>query len=424
MTAFPSDRHVPQLLRALTLTGFIVFLPTATPALAAPLTFAQAIERAAAFAPSLKARETRTRAAQTAADAADALPDPKLDLSLQNLPVTRSEAFSLGADFMTMKTIGIEQDFPNLAKRHARLARAEANIEVANADMAVEARDVRTATALAWIDLYFAERRLAILNDLDRSIDALAQTASARLAAGAARPAQALEPRQLKVGVADRRSDLEAEITKAKAALSRWTGDPDPQADGPPPDWTIDPNRLMAAIDALPRLQALEAATAQADADVRLARADKHPDWSVNLSYGKREPNFSDMVSIGLSIDLPLFAKHRQDPLIAARLDDAQAARLERQAAERELRAQLQADLAAYRSKHDQWQRATGTLVPLARESATLDRASYAAGRIDLGTALDASVDVARAEIDALDREAAVVRDGIRINLTYGKDSQ
>ena len=144
----------------------------------------------------------------------------------------------------------------------------------------------------------------------------------------------------------------------------------------------------------------------------------------MNLAYGKREPNFSDMVSIGVSIDLPLFAKHRQDPLIAARLDDAQAARLERQAAERELRAQLQADLAAYRSKHDQWQRATGTLVPLARESATLDRASYAAGRIDLGTALDASVDVARAEIDALDREAAVVRDGIRINLTYGKDSQ
>jgi outer membrane protein TolC len=166
----------------------------------------------------------------------------------------------------------------------------------------------------------------------------------------------------------------------------------------------------------------LDAAAAQADADVRLARADKHPDWSVSLSYGKREPNFSDMVSIGISIDLPLFAKHRQDPLIAAKLDDAQAARLERQAAEREVRARLEADLAAHRAHHERWMRATQTLVPLAQKQADLDRASYAAGRIDLGTALDATVALANARIDALDREAMAVRDGIRIDLTYGKD--
>jgi cobalt-zinc-cadmium efflux system outer membrane protein len=417
MTILPSCRPRP-IGCALALVG----LTSAIPVAAAPLTFAQAIERATAFAPSLKARETRTRAAQTAADAADALPDPKLDVSLQNLPVTRSEAFSLGDDFMTMKTIGIRQDFPNLAKRHARQARAEADIAATEADQAVEARDVRVAAALAWVDLHYAERRLAILDLLDKSIDAIAGTVAARIASGSARPSQGLKPRQLKAELADRRSDVTAEMAKATAELTRWTGDRDPQAEGPPPDWTIDPDKLIAAIGALPRLQALDAAAAQADADVRLARADKHPDWSVSLSYGKREPNFSDMVSIGISIDLPLFAKHRQDPLIAAKLDDAQAARLERQAAEREVRARLEADLAAHRAHHERWMRATQTLVPLAQKQADLDRASYAAGRIDLGTALDATVALANARIDALDREAMAVRDGIRIDLTYGKD--
>src|SRR3546814_10748277 len=91
-------------------------------------------------APSLKARQTQVRAARSAADAADALPDPTLDLSLQNVPVSGTDALSLGADFMTMETIGISQDFPNPAKRHARLGRAEADIAAGAAKVAVEAR--------------------------------------------------------------------------------------------------------------------------------------------------------------------------------------------------------------------------------------------------------------------------------------------
>ena len=62
--------------------------------------------------------------------------------------------------------------------------------------------------------------------------------------------------------------------------------------------------------------------------------------------------------------------------------------------------------------------------MPLAVKRAKLDQASYAAGRIDLGTALGMTVAVAEAEIDELDREAMVVRDGIRINLTYGNTPQ
>jgi cobalt-zinc-cadmium efflux system outer membrane protein len=415
-------RLSPRRRYALALLGMSCALLASAPADASPLTFAQALERARIFAPSIKARAVRTRAARTAADAADALPDPTLDLSLQNVPISGPDALSLGSDFMTMKTIGVRQDFPNLAKRHARLGRAEADIVAAEAGAAAEMRDVRVAAALAWVDLYYAERRLDTLDLLAARIDDLADTVAARITSGSARPSQGLEPKQLAAELADRRTDIEAEVTQAQAELTRWTGDPDPQATGAPPDWSINPDRLLAAIDALPRLQALDAATGQAEADVRLARAEKRPDWSVSAGYSKRGPNYADMVSVGVSIDLPLFAKHRQDPLIAARMDEAQAARLEREAAERQLRAQLRADLAEHRAHHERWRRATQTLVPLAEKQAELDEASYAAGRIELGTALDATVALANARIDALDREAMAVRDGIRIKLTYAKD--
>lgn len=416
------SRRAPRRRLALA-AGFSCVMLASVPAIASPLTFTATLERAHAFAPSVEARALRTRAARTAADAADALPDPQLDFSLQNVPVTGPEAFSLGRDFMTMKTIGIRQEIPNLAKRHARLGRAEADIAAAEASEAVSVREVQVAAALAWIDLFYAERRLAVLDLLDKSIGDLAGTVEARITSGSARPSEGLAPRRLKTELADQRSMVEAEIAKAKAELTRWTGDPDPQVIGPVPDWTLDPDRLRAAINALPRLQQLDAATAQAEADVRLARAEKRPDWSVGVSYGKREPNYSDMVSLNVSIDLPLFAKHRQDPLIAARMEEAQAARLERQAAERQVRAELEADLAEHRAHHESYLRATQTLVPLARKTAALDRASYAAGRIDLGTAIQATLALAQAQIDAVDREATAVRDGVRIKLTYAEVS-
>lgn len=402
----------------------LVGVASSAAASAAPLTFAQALERARTEAPTIEARALRVRAARSAAGAAGALPDPTLDLSLQNVPVTGPDALALNRDFMTMRSVGVSQQFPNPAKRRAERSRAAADIAAAEAGAAVEARDVRVAAALAWVDLHFAERRLAVLKSLDESIDDIGDTVIARLAAGSARPSQGLEPRQLKASVADRRSDLQAEAAKAKAELSRWTGDPDPGATGSPPDWSIDSDRLVAAINALPKLQALDAATEQAEADVRLARAQKRPDWSVSVSYGRREPRFDDMVSVGISVGLPLFSKRRQDPLIAARAQEAQSTRLERMAAEREARARLQADLGAHRAFRERFARAKETLIPLAKQRAELDRTSYAAGRIDLGTALATTFALAEAEIDALDREAVLVRDGVRINLTYGKDSQ
>ena len=71
---------------------------------------------------------------------------------------------------------------------------------------------------------------------------------------------------------------------------------------------------------------------------------------------------------------------------------------------------------------HERFDRAQTTLLPLARERAELDRASYAAGRIDLGTALQSAIALAEAEIDLLDRQADVARDGVRIMLTYQGD--
>ena len=387
---------------------------------AEPLTFNAALERAAADAPSLRARTASVSAAQSAAIAADRLPDPTLDLGIQDFPVTGPDAGTFNRDNFTMLKIGISQQFVNPAKRRARAARASADIGVAEAGALVEERSVRLQTALAWIDLYYAERRRAQLTLLDASLRDLQSTVSARLASGSARPSQALEPDQLRAQVNDRRTELTADAAKARARLARFTGDPKPEVAGAPPTLMVDRSTLLAGVATLPSLRAADALTVAADADTELARADKRPDWKVSASYGRRESNYGDLVSVGVSIDLPFFSRRRQDPKIAAAAREAERYRYERTAAEREVLAGLDGDLADHLMHHQRLENARNTLVPLTKRRAELDMASYAAGRLDLGSALLSSLALAEAEIDALAREADVARDTVRINFTYG----
>lgn len=401
------------------------FLLSATAALfvtsaagADPMSFDLALKRAS-DAPSVRGRETSVAAAQSSAIAADQLPDPKLDFGIKDFPVTGPDAGRFNRDNFTMTTIGVSQQFTNPAKRHARAAMAAAGIDAAKADHLIEARSVQLETALAWTDLYYAQKRLALLQTLDASLDDLQKTVSARLTSGSARPSQALEPAQLRAQVNDKRAGLVSEVARAKAKLSRFTGDVNPQTTGDPPALSLDDERLRSSLRALPALRARDAATRSAEALTQSARADKNPDLTISASYGRREPRYGDLVSLGLSIDLPLFAKRRQDPKIAAAASEAERTRFDRLSAEREWSAALEADLAEHTMHHQRLENARTTLVPLARQRAALDRDSYAAGKTDLGTALLATLSVAEAEVDLLDRDAEVTRDTVRITITY-----
>ncbi|OYW89100.1 MAG: transporter [Sphingobium sp. 32-64-5] len=407
-------------MRLLFLAPLLAAIPSA--ALADPLTFDEALARAAGEAPSLQARALAVDARRSAATAAGQLPDPRLGVALDNFPVSGPSAFTYAGESMTMARVGISQDVPNLAKRHARTGRAEADIGVAEADRVAEAREIRVATALAWIDLAYAGQRLTAINDVLGRLSELAPAAVAGMASGTSRPAQALEIRQAIADLEDRRSQVVADVARATTILARWTGDPHPEIEGVIPDFAVDPDRLRGAIEHNPTLLAAIARTSQAEAGVTVARAEKRPDWSFDLSYGRRAERYGDMVSIGATVTLPLFTSKRQNPMIDASIADAGAARADEENVRRGLMADLDAGIADHLMHHEQWQRARDTLLPLARQRADLEIASYAAERASLTDMIAAQAMLADASLSTLDREAAVARDAARLVLTYGDD--
>ena len=405
------------------LAAGLALLALTRPALAEPLTYDQALARAAASAPTLGAADLRIQAARSVSRAAGAWPDPQLKVGIDNYPISGPMAGRFGADQMTMTTVGVMQQFPNGAQRRAEVSGAQAEIAMAEAQRAMTAREVRLATALAWLDLYYAQTRLAALDAVLSEIEPLWRSAPSGVAAGADRPAMALAPIKQRAALQDQRDELAAAAARAQAELARWTGDAAPAVAGPPPAPILNPAVLRAGLEGHPNLRAYASARSKAQSDVDLAKAAKRPDWAVEASYGRRDPMFGDMVSAGVTVRLRLFAGRRQDPLIAARTADAARVGVEAEVARRALRAGLEADLADHLMHHEQWMRTHDVVLPAARQQADLETASYGAGRAGLSDVLQAFTDLVEARLTTLEREAAVARDAVRITLTYGADA-
>ena len=405
----------------LTLTGVAL---SAGAAHAVPMTYDTALKLADQGAPSLAAKTLDVKAARSSAIAAGRLPDPKLGFGIEGFPVSGPNAGRPARDDFSEASVSLMQDVPSSAKRRAARERAAANIGAAQASQSVEGRTVRLGAALGWIDLYYAERRLAALDDIERALAQLRETAPSQIISGAARPAQVLEPQQLTAVLADRRADLVAAVAKARAELARWTDDLAAEISGEPPNIVLNPSALRAGLDRHPSLIAFDATGRQADAEVDAAKADKSPDWSWQIGYQHRDPRFGDMVSVGATVSLPLFGATRQDPIISARLDTANRVRFEREAARRALAASLDGDLADHAMHHERLTRANATLLPLARKRADLEVASYAAGAATLADVFQAFLALAETRIEALGREADAERDAVRINLTYEMAAQ
>ncbi|MCF8506373.1 MAG: TolC family protein [Caulobacter sp.] len=406
----------------LKLAWLLALSATAVSAHAEPLTFDQALALAGETAPSLRAAALRVDAARSASRSAGSLPDPKIALGIENLPISGPMAGRFGADEMTMASVGVMQDMPSRPARRAAVERAGAEIGMADAQTGLEKRAVRLAVAQAWVDLYYAQARLAALDEVEKALTPILGTAPSAVTRGA-RPAETIEPAEWLLAIADRRSALMAEVEKARAALVQWAGDPEASVSGEPPRWEVDPVTLRAGLDRHPILLTFDAGARLADADLAGARAALSPDWSWELAYQRRDPTFGDMVSARVTVSLPFRKGERQGPTIDARSADAGRARVDREIARRQLVAALDGDLATLQMRQELWARARDGRLPLALRRADLETASYAAGTAGLPNVLAAFTALADAKLDLLDKEAEALREAVRINITYGSDA-
>jgi outer membrane protein TolC len=323
-------------------------------------------------------------------------------LGVANWPVTGTDAFDFSADFMTMKQVGVMQEFPARAKRQARQAVADDTVAQARALSVAEVLAVRQAVAQAWIALWAAQREVATLNALREPTDVAVRAAKGRLVGGTGSAVDTMAAQSAALALENRIDAATASLDAARAGLARWLGE-EPTVlsiHGDPPtlrSLPVTPTVLLASIDRLGPLLPWKSREAVAEAQVEAAIAEKRPDWSLGLTYGQRDGTpeggrRSNMLMVEFAIDLPLFTRNRQDRGVAAQRAELDAVVAEREDTRRAQTERLRMTLAQWEGLKRKVARNENESLPLARDRVQAALAAYAAGG-DLQPWLEAARD-------------------------------
>lgn len=376
------------------------------------LTLDHALQLAQARSRQLAAQDALAQSSREMAVAARQLPDPALKLGVNNLPINGEDRFSLTQDFMTMRSIGVMQEFTRSDKLQARAARFTREAEAAQSARAVALATLRRETAMAWLDRYYQERMADALRAQRAEAHLQIEASDAAYRGGRGTQADVFAARTAVALIDDRIRQVERELGTAKTRLARWIGEVASQPLAPPPALDVihlDLPGLETQLAHHPEVAWLVKQEAVAQAEVDLAQSNTRPDWSVELMYNQRGPAYANMVSINASIPVQWDQKNRQDREVATKQAIAEQVRAQREEATREHLADARMWLQEWQSDHARMAHFDSTLLPLATERT---RAAMAAYRGASGL-LTAVLEARRMEIDTrmdrlrLDMEAA-----------------
>ena len=148
----------------------------------------------------------------------------------------------------------------------------------------------------------------------------------------------------------------------------------------------------------------------------KLAEAAKSPDWSLEVAYSQRGPAYSNMLSVGVRIDLPIFQSRRQEPGIAAKAAMVEQVRAQAEDARRAHVAEIEIMLADWNAAKNRTQRYATELNPLAHERTELALASYRGGKGELGMVLEARRAEIETRLNQLQAEAELARAWVNLD--------
>ena len=183
-------------------------LAAGTAAAQKPLALDEALAIAEQRSALLAAQRAAAEAAAALVGPARENPDPKLFFGIENLPASGPDRFSTTADSMTMKRVGVMQDFTRKDKRDAMGARAEAEAAREQAMGETRRAELRREVAGAWIERYYAERSRTLVRALMAEAELQASTATAELSAGRADAAEGVMARAARAMFSERLLDV------------------------------------------------------------------------------------------------------------------------------------------------------------------------------------------------------------------------
>lgn len=360
----------------------------------------QAITRAADVDPWLSGNRLRQQSLLSRSQSIQTLPDPKLSLSILNLP---TDGLSFSQEPMTQLKLGVSQAFPRgdsqeIKQRHLHKLASQF-------PLLAKERNAQTAVAVSrlWIKAVSAQQGINYVESQQSVFKQLVDTVQSQYASGRLNTRQDdVVSAQLELSrILDRRTLLLSERDQAVAQLlellSSDTIDVNvilpvqlPQLTN---DWVLGTlssqyGQRQKDIDVFlnhPAYLSIGQRQAAADEQVELVKQKHKPLWSVNASYAHRQDNAAgdsraDFFSVGVSVDMPLFTSSYIDSDIRAEQLNKEALKTEQRLLIRSMLSELNTLRSQYKQNQRRLQLYQEALVPQLYEQSQASLNAYTNG--------------------------------------------
>lgn len=398
-------------------------LVLALPGQAAELTLDAAIARAQQSDTWIETSQHNEAAQRAMSDAAGRLPDPKFNLALANMP---TDSFDFNQEPMTQLVMGVSQMIPRGDTLGLNASRFEQQAEMQPLLREERRARVRMQVSQLWLEAWRAEQSVALIEANRNLFEQLVDLSTSSYVSAFGRTRQQdLVRAQLELTQLDERlARLDQQRETSLARLSEWLMSTDADkgaitaagvltlsSDLPEPApqnllATDDMSRASGLIDH-PSIRLIDRQIDLARTDVDLAKQKYKPEWGLQASYGYRGDDAmgadrADLMTLGVSVDLPLFSTRKQDSEVAAASSRVEAVRTERLLKLREMLASYDNALAALERIEQRQVLYREQLLPQSHEAAEAALNAYTSDNGDFA-------EVVRARIAELNARLALI---------------
>ncbi|WP_018416555.1 TolC family protein [Teredinibacter turnerae] len=419
-------------LQRLIVSGFF-FFGISPAVIAQTFTLEQAVNRALLIDPWVIGSEKRQESLEAMSVHAGALPDPTVSLSMANLPI---DSFDFSQEGMTQFKVGVSQMIPRGKTRTYKREKLQAMSEVQPHARAERKAKVASIVSQLWLEIYRQNRTIELIEKDRHLFEHLVDVSqsSYTTTSGRARQQDLVRAQLELTRLDDRLTRLRQKRDTHISLLGEWlqssqidvSANDHAAVDITSPDLLISTENtqielLSIALRNHPMVKATDQKIVSSEAGIALAKQSYKPQWGVNASYGYRDDDplgqeRTDFFSAGISFDVPLFTKNRQDKVVKAAKADREYEKTERALVLRKLRSGYESAAASYHALIERQTLFDTRLLKEMSEQAEASLTAYTNDDGDFAEVVRARIAELNARIEALNVDVDIQKTIAKMN--------
>jgi outer membrane protein TolC len=346
----------------------------------------------------IRALNARSLSMSEMSVATEKLPDPMLKIGFANLP---TDTFNLGQEPMTQAVIGIKQQFPRGQTRALNSARVLESAARSNAQAQDRAQKIKLTVRQEYTRIYLHQERQRILQQSLIIFADLAEITRDYYATGRAHQQDVVQAQLELSKVEERLSRIGQQEEEARARLAESIGDAAWLKLYPQWPEIAQPLPAQQIIDSLsghPRIRAWQHEITKSKTAEEIARQAYKPGFAVDVAYGGRGgqnidgSDRSDLFSVFVTMDIPLFTNNRQDRVLASSIAETSATQYARDDIYRSMKARVAESTASLTRQQQRLELYYTNLLPQAAFNAEASFEAYQDAVNDLTTLMRARI--------------------------------